>query len=311
MSNRCGTCTLTSENGTAGSRREGSATFGTKRPQVQILSPRPPFSQLTTSASIHCGPEPAQVGGIWEDRLGAGSKWSVTYGHHPTAYPFLPDEPGRGPLHWSSLGGGDRVWRGGACGASTSSRPSPRQPVGVRRVPVPPEVITVAVRWYLRYGLSYRDVEELLAERGIEVDHVTVYRRVQRFTALFPDAARPLGMPPVTGRFVDETYVKVASRWRYLDRAVDQFAGHRRAPVGTAGHRRRAPVLHPRPAPRAGAGRGDHRQGRSVSAGPGRTHPDRDARDRAVRSGGAGGRETGSLNRNRRHSRRGLALSAG
>lgn len=39
-----------------------------------------------------------------------------------------------------------------------------------------------AVRWYLRYGLSYRDVEELLAERGVEVDHVTVYRWVQRFT---------------------------------------------------------------------------------------------------------------------------------
>jgi transposase-like protein len=42
-------------------------------------------------------------------------------------------------------------------------------------------VITVAVRWYLRYGLSYRDVEELLAERGVDVDHVTVYRWVQRF----------------------------------------------------------------------------------------------------------------------------------
>jgi transposase-like protein len=40
----------------------------------------------------------------------------------------------------------------------------------------PPEVIVVAVRWYLRYGLSYRDVEELLAERSVEVDHVTVYR---------------------------------------------------------------------------------------------------------------------------------------
>jgi hypothetical protein len=44
----------------------------------------------------------------------------------------------------------------------------------------PPEVITLAVRWYLRYGLSYRDAEELLAERGIEVDHVTVYRWVHR-----------------------------------------------------------------------------------------------------------------------------------
>jgi transposase-like protein len=45
----------------------------------------------------------------------------------------------------------------------------------------PPEVITLAVRWYLRFGLSYRDVEELLAERGIKVDHVTIYRWVQRF----------------------------------------------------------------------------------------------------------------------------------
>ena len=61
----------------------------------------------------------------------------------------------------------------------------------------PPDVITVAVRWYLRYGLSYRDVEELLAERGIAIDHVTVYRRVQRFTPLFIDAGRPL---PALGR---------------------------------------------------------------------------------------------------------------
>ena len=55
----------------------------------------------------------------------------------------------------------------------------------------PPEVILLAVRWYLRYGLSYRDVEELLAERGIEVDHVTIYRWVQRFTPLLIEAARP------------------------------------------------------------------------------------------------------------------------
>jgi transposase-like protein len=54
----------------------------------------------------------------------------------------------------------------------------------------PAEVIVVAVRWYLRYGPSYRDVEELLTERGIDVDHVTVYRWVQRFTPLLADAAR-------------------------------------------------------------------------------------------------------------------------
>ena len=60
----------------------------------------------------------------------------------------------------------------------------------------PPDVIMIAVRWYLRYGLSYRDVEELLAERGITVDHVTIYRWVQRFTPLLIDAARPLSTWP-------------------------------------------------------------------------------------------------------------------
>jgi transposase, IS6 family len=55
----------------------------------------------------------------------------------------------------------------------------------------PAEVILLAVRWYLRFGLSYRDLEELLAERGIDVDHVTVYRWVQRFTPQLVDAARP------------------------------------------------------------------------------------------------------------------------
>ncbi len=84
-------------------------------------------------------------------------------------------------------------------------------------------MIAVAVRWYLRYSLSYRDVEELLAERAIVVDHVTVCRWVQRFTPLFIDAARP-GRHSVGDRwFVDETYVRVAGRWCYLYRAVDQY----------------------------------------------------------------------------------------
>ncbi len=79
----------------------------------------------------------------------------------------------------------------------------------------------LAVRWYLRFGLSYRDLEELLAERGIDVDHVTLFRWVQRFTPLLVDAARPC-RHAVGGRwFVDETYVKVAGRWRYVYRAVD------------------------------------------------------------------------------------------
>ena len=87
----------------------------------------------------------------------------------------------------------------------------------------PSDVIMIAVRWYLRYGLSYRDVEELLAERGITVDHVTIYRWVQRFTPLLIDAARPCRHSPGDRWFVDETYVKVAGRWVYLYRAIDQF----------------------------------------------------------------------------------------
>ncbi len=67
-----------------------------------------------------------------------------------------------------------------------------------------------------------RDVEELLAERGIEVDHVTNYRWVQRFTPLLVDAARPCRHRPGDRWFVDETYAKVARRWTYLYRAVDQ-----------------------------------------------------------------------------------------
>ena len=80
----------------------------------------------------------------------------------------------------------------------------------------------VAVRWYLRYGLSYRDVEELLAERGVAVDHVTIYRWVQRFTPLLADAARFRRHAPGDRWFVDETYVKVNGVWRYVDRAIDQ-----------------------------------------------------------------------------------------
>jgi transposase-like protein len=87
----------------------------------------------------------------------------------------------------------------------------------------PPEIIVLAVRWYLQFGLSYRDVEELLAERGIEVDHVTVYRWVQRFTPLLADAARPCRHAVGDRWFVDETYVKVSRRWRYVYRAIDQY----------------------------------------------------------------------------------------
>src|SRR6516164_9304162 len=73
-----------------------------------------------------------------------------------------------------------------------------------------PEVILLAVGWYLRFSLSYRDVEELLAERGLHADHVTVWRCLRRHLKLTNDSWR-----------MDETYVRVKGKWRYLYRAVD------------------------------------------------------------------------------------------
>jgi len=86
----------------------------------------------------------------------------------------------------------------------------------------PPEVIMLAVRWYLRYGLSYRDLAELLGERGVTVGHVTLFRWVQRFTPILIDAARPCRSAAGDRWFVDETYVKAAGVWRYVYRAVEK-----------------------------------------------------------------------------------------
>src|SRR3981189_1877318 len=80
----------------------------------------------------------------------------------------------------------------------------------------PPDVIVLAVRWYLRFNPSHRDVEELLVERGVDVDHVTVFRWVQRFVPLLADAARFAGRAPRDRWFVDETYVKVNGVWRWV-----------------------------------------------------------------------------------------------
>ena len=102
-------------------------------------------------------------------------------------------------------------------------RPTPVQQSAFAGFRFPPDVIVVAVRLYLRFGLSYRDVEELLTERGVQVDHVSVYRWVVRFTPLLAEAARPCRHAVGVRWFVDETYVKVAGRWRYAYRAIDQY----------------------------------------------------------------------------------------
>src|SRR5271165_2046135 len=84
-----------------------------------------------------------------------------------------------------------------------------------------PEVILLAVGWYLRFSLSYRDVEELSAERALHADHVTVWRWVQRYAPEMGRRLRSRLKPTNDSWRVDETYVRVKGKWVYLYRAVD------------------------------------------------------------------------------------------
>jgi transposase-like protein len=83
-------------------------------------------------------------------------------------------------------------------------------------------VIALAVRWYVRYRLSYADVVEWFAERGLVVDRSTLYRWVQRFLPLFGAAARAYRRAVGTTWRVDETYVRLHGRWTYVYRAIDE-----------------------------------------------------------------------------------------
>ncbi len=88
-----------------------------------------------------------------------------------------------------------------------------------------PTIILLCVRWYCRYALSYRDLEEMMNERGLSVDHTTVWRWVQAYAPEINKRMR--SHPKMTGTSyrIDETYVKVGKQWKYLYRALDK-EGH-------------------------------------------------------------------------------------
>ena len=83
------------------------------------------------------------------------------------------------------------------------------------------EIIVLCVRWYLRYPLSYRHVEEMMVERGVTVDHSTIARWVLRYAPVLNERIRSEMRNPNRSLRVDETYVRVAGQWAYLYRAID------------------------------------------------------------------------------------------
>jgi IS6 family transposase len=85
------------------------------------------------------------------------------------------------------------------------------------------EIILGCVRWYCKYGISYRDLEEIMSERGIEVDHVTLYRWVIQYTLELEKRLRWNGKLGLGYSWrEDETYVTVKGKWAYLYRAIDK-----------------------------------------------------------------------------------------
>jgi len=83
------------------------------------------------------------------------------------------------------------------------------------------EIILLCVRWYLRYPLSYRDLEEMMLERGLHADHTTIYRWVQYYAPELEQHCRSYLKATTDSWRVDETYIKVKKVWMYLYRAVD------------------------------------------------------------------------------------------
>ncbi len=84
-----------------------------------------------------------------------------------------------------------------------------------------PEIILLNVRWYCRYSLSLRDLEEMMAERGVNVDHSTINRWVLKYAPELDKRIRPHLKPTNDSWRVDETYIKIKGVWKYLYRAVD------------------------------------------------------------------------------------------
>ena len=130
------------------------------------------------------GEELACLIGLCCNFRAATSGWT-TFGKHRTGSPIMPSD---NPFKWRQF---------------------------------EPALILQCVRWYLRYALSYRDLEDMMRERGLCVDHTTIYRWVQRYAPEIDKRCRPFLRRTNDSYRIDETYVRVAGAWTYLYRGVD------------------------------------------------------------------------------------------
>ena len=94
----------------------------------------------------------------------------------------------------------------------------------IKRLHFPLEVMLLCVRWYAAYPLSLRNLEEMMAERGVVVDHTTVYRWALKILPVLAAVFRQRKRPTGSSWRVDETYILVGGQWKYLYRAVDKLA---------------------------------------------------------------------------------------
>src|SRR5512132_3542133 len=117
------------------------------------------------------------------------------------------------------------------------------------------EIILWAVRWYCRYGISYRELEEMMGERGVIVDHTTVYRWTQRYAPELEKRSAWYRSRLSFSWRVDETYVRVKGCWKYLYRAIDKEGATLTSTSPTGATPRRQSGFWPRHCGAAATGR--------------------------------------------------------
>ena len=110
------------------------------------------------------------------------------------------------------------------------TKPIARDPI-YRRRGFDAEIIELCVRWYISYRLSYRDLVELMADRGVVISHTTIMRWVIRYVPEFEKRWNRFARTVGTSWRVDETYISIRGRWHYLYRAVDKRGKDGRFPA--------------------------------------------------------------------------------